>query len=58
MLNAYRTEKFDENDRIEAKEGAQGYCLFCHKPICAKKRGSFYFFECGCKEERKYYRTS
>lgn len=58
MMNAYRTEKFDEKDRIKAEKGAQGYCIFCHKPLCAVKSGNFYSFECGCKEERKYYRTS
>ena len=58
MLNAYKTDKFDDKDRIIAEKGAQGYCLFCHKPICAINRGNFYSFECGCKEEQKYYRKS
>ncbi len=59
MMNAYRTKKFDDNDRIRAEKGAQGYCLFCHKPICAMNRGhNLYSFECGCKAERMYYRKS
>ena len=58
MMYAYRTDKFDDNDRIEAAEGAQGYCIFCHKPLCSHKHEGNYSWECGCKAERKYYRTS
>lgn len=58
MMNAYRTNKFDDNDKIKAVNGAQGYCVFCHKPLCAINIENFYSFECGCKKEQKYYRTS
>lgn len=59
MIYAYRTNKFDDNDRIKVIKEAQGYCIFCHKPLCARKgKGNYYSWECGCKEEQKYYRTS
>jgi len=58
MLYAYKTDKFDDNDRVKATKGAQGYCIFCHKPLCAHKHNDYYSWECGCKAEQKYYRTS
>ncbi len=58
MLTALRTKESEDNDRIKATKDAKGYCIFCRKPICARERHDFYEFYCGCKEERKYYRTS
>ena len=43
---------------LKQKKKHKVNCLFCHKSLCAMNIGKFYSFECGCKEEKKYYRTS
>lgn len=58
MLTALRTETSNDDDKITAEKDTKGYCMFCRKPVCARERNNFYEFYCGCKQERKYYRTS